>query len=67
VKQVAITVTTGGGGNIYRSTGGNGSNQTVSVSVSNGKVSVSGSGIELDNISNAADSSALNFNITQLQ
>ena len=67
-NQVLITTTTNGvSGNIYGSTGGNGSNQTVTVSVSNGKVSVSGSGIEMYDINNVADSSALQLNITQLQ
>jgi hypothetical protein len=66
--QVAIAATTGGAaGNVYGSTGGNGSNQTVAVTVSNGKLSVSGSGIEMYNVNNASDSSAINFNITQLQ
>jgi hypothetical protein len=66
--QVQVLTTTGGAaGNVYDATGGNGSNQTVSVSVSNGKLTVSGSGIEMYNVNNPSDSSALNFNVTQLQ
>ena len=50
----------------YWPTGGNGTNQTVTVSVSNlGKITVSGSGIELYNSTNPGDSSSLNFNISQ--
>ena len=63
--QVAITGTTDGTANNYKSTGGNGSNQTVTISVSNGKVSVTGSGVELVNLVSPADSSALSVNITQ--
>jgi hypothetical protein len=65
-SQVGIELTTGGNANDYSSTGGNGT-QTVSVTVSNGKVSISGSGIMMYNTVNPSDSSALNFNITQLQ
>jgi hypothetical protein len=65
--QIAITATTDGSTNNYRSTGGNGGNQTVTVSVSNGKVTVSGAGIELVNLTAPADSSALSLNIIQLQ
>ena len=65
--QVGILVTTDGTSQItYGSTGGNGA-QTVSVTVSNGKVSVTGSGIMMDNSLRTSDSAALNFNITQLQ
>lgn len=64
--QVAITATTAGATNSYRSTGGNGNNQTVTISVSNGKVNVNGSGVELVNTSSPADSAALSVNITQL-
>ena len=49
----------------YFPTGGNGFNQTVSVTVSNGKLNISGSGIEMVNSINPSDSSALNFSITQ--
>jgi len=64
--QVAITATTGGSANNYKSTGGNGSNQTVTISVANGKVTVAGSGVELINLTAPADSAALTVNITQL-
>lgn len=64
--QVSIMASTGGGTATYGSTG-NGSNQTVTVSVSGGKVSVSGSGIELVNSTTPSDSSALTLNVTQLQ
>lgn len=50
----------------YQSTGGGGA-EIVQVSYSNGLISVSGSGIELINSNNAADSSALSLNIGQLQ
>ena len=53
-------------GPMYQSTGGNGL-QTVSVSVSNGKINLTGSGIELSDTTNPSDSGALTFNITQLQ
>jgi hypothetical protein len=49
---------------VYAPTGGNGSNQTVTVTVTGGKVSVSGNNIELVGMTQS-DSSALNFNITQ--
>jgi len=64
--QVSITATTDGSANNYKSTGGNGSNQTVTISVSNGKVSVTGSGVELVNLTSLSDSAALSVNITQL-
>ena len=65
--QVAIAATTAGGTVNYTSTGGNGTNDIVTVSVSNGKVTVTGSGVELVNTASASDSSALTLNITQLQ
>lgn len=64
--QVAITGTTAGSTNSYKSTGGNGNNQTVTINVSGGKVSVNGSGVELVNVSAPSDSSALSVSITQL-
>jgi hypothetical protein len=64
--QINILLSIVGGTTNYTCTGGNGT-QTVSVTVSNNKLSVSGSGITLSNDQNASDSSALNFNITQLQ
>lgn len=53
-------------GTIYYSTGGNGHEQ-ITVSVSGGKVTASGSGIELSSNVNPADSASLNFNVTQTQ
>jgi hypothetical protein len=63
--QVNITATTGGvNDTLYTATGGNGSNQTIAVTVSNGIVSVSGTGIEIyTNNAGVIDSSALSFNI----
>jgi len=52
--------------NNYISTGGNGT-EKVKVTVSNGKISVSGSGIEMTNTGLGADSTALTFNINQTQ
>lgn len=48
----------------YISTGGNGGNQTVSVSIVNNKLNISGRGIVLANVSNPLDSSVVDFNIT---
>jgi len=52
--------------NNYISTGGGG-NQKVNVTVSGGKISISGTGIEMVNIGLGTDSAALTFNITQTQ
>jgi hypothetical protein len=49
----------------YSSTGGKG-NETVTVTVKDGIVTVSGAGIELANQKNKDDKSALTFNITIL-
>jgi hypothetical protein len=62
--QVQIVTTIGGiSGTSYASTG-SGSGQTVNVTVSGGKVSIAGSGI---NMSNCTSSATLSLNITQLQ
>jgi hypothetical protein len=62
-NQVSVTTT-----NLYEvnyvSTGGNGA-ETVKVTISNGLISVSASGIEMLNASGGTDSSALYFNITE--
>ena len=67
-NQVAVLVgyTEPGLLNFYSGTGGNG-NQKISVSVNNGKLNITGTGIEVANTNNTADSAALNFNITQTQ
>jgi hypothetical protein len=52
--------------NNYISTGGGG-NQKVNVTVSGGKISISGTGIEMVNTGLGTDSTALTFNITQTQ
>jgi hypothetical protein len=66
--QVTISLTLGGLTNVYQSTGGTGTQQ-VFVTINNGKISVSGSNIELENYNSAisVDSAALSFNITQTQ
>ena len=53
-------------GIMYQSTGGNGL-QTVSVSISNSKMSLTASGIELSDTTNPSDSGTLTFTINQLQ
>ena len=66
-SQVSISL--GAGTSTYYSTGGNGSNQFVMVTVTGGKVAVatmSGSPVELLNVaSNSTDSSGTTFSITQ--
>jgi len=65
--QIQIVTTIGGvNGKTYVSTGGNGA-ETIAVTVSGGKVTLIGSGIEMYTPSNPSDSSALSLNITQLQ
>jgi hypothetical protein len=66
--QVAIIASLGSSvaGLNYQSTGGNGS-QTVHVSISNGKISLTGSRIEMSSTTNSSDSAALSLNINQLQ
>ena len=64
--QVGITLSTNNGANQYWATAGNyGFNQSVDVTVSGGKVSITGQGIEIKNVFPASDSAVLNFNITQ--
>lgn len=65
--QVLITVAlmTSSGLNYYSSTGGNGRNDTVAVVVTNGKLSVSSSKVELMNTVGQYDSTSLSFSITQ--
>ena len=65
--QVLITVAlmTSGSLNYYSSTGGNGRNDTVVVTVANGKLTVAGSKIELMNTVGQYDSTSLSFSITQ--
>ena len=64
-NQVYITLTLSGTNDtLYHTTGGNG-NETVQVTISNGNLSIKGSGIELANANNLSDSSSLNLNIVQ--
>jgi PKD repeat protein len=51
----------------YESTGGNGTIQTVNVTISNGLISITGSGISLYNSSNTLDTASIDFTINQLQ
>jgi PKD repeat protein len=63
--QVGMYLTTEGvSEDTYYSTGGNGSNQTVRVTVLNGKLSIAGSGIEFGN---GFDSGSVNIHINQTQ
>jgi hypothetical protein len=66
-SQVSLSL--GAGANTYYSTGGNGSNQFVMVTVSGGKVSVStmaNSPVELLNVASlSTDSSGVTFSISQ--
>ena len=66
-SQVSISL--GAGTNTYYSTGGNGVNQMINVTVSGGKVSVAtmaNSPVELLNVaSNSTDSAAATFSISQ--
>lgn len=52
----------------YNATGGNGTNQHVTVSVSGGKVSVSGKGMVMKNVTttSATDSATFTLHVTQL-
>lgn len=54
------------GSKTYFSTGGNGSNQNVSVSISDSIVVVSGNNIEMVNQTNQSDSSGLDFNVKNI-
>jgi len=66
--QVTLRMVFGGSLNSYMSTGGSG-NETVSITINNGKLNITGSGIEMAHYYGAAitDSAALAFNITQTQ
>ncbi len=66
-SQVGVTLTVGTNNPVYySSTGGNGSNQSVQVSVSStGKLTATGSGIMLSNNTNPSDSATVSLNITQ--
>ncbi len=67
-NQVTLRLVRGGSFNTYMSTGGDG-HQTVSVTVSNGKITISGTNIEMAHYNSTlvTDSTALSFNITQTQ
>ena len=67
-KEVYIILSSGGTSPVYYNpTGGNGSNQTITVAMIDGKYHVTGSGIEMYTASNSSDSSVLNFDIIQTQ
>jgi hypothetical protein len=53
-------------GHYYQSTGGDG-NETVSVTYSNGKISLTGTGIEMSDTTHTPDSAAMSINIVQQQ
>jgi hypothetical protein len=63
--MINATLTGAINGQFY-SSGGNG-DQKVTVTVANGKISLSGQGIEMLNAANASDSTVLSLNITQTQ
>jgi len=64
-NQVAIAVNSYGvSDTLYQATGGNGS-QTVSVTVADGKINISGSGIEVANTVTPSDSAIVSFNLVQ--
>ncbi len=67
-KFVMLRMVFGGSLNNYMSTGGDG-NQQVQVTVTNGKIRITGSAIEMAHYYSTiiTDSAALNFNITQTQ
>ena len=69
VTETQVSISLGAGANTYESTGGNGSNQMVMVTVTNGKVAVAtlaNSPVELMNVaSNSVDSSGVTFSVTQ--
>jgi hypothetical protein len=62
--MINATISGASSASYYSSGSGTGS---VSVDVVNGKLSLSGTGIEMLNTANTSDSSALSFNITQTQ
>lgn len=66
--QVALSANIGPAvaGTYYRSTGGNG-NETVYVTVSKGKISLTGSGIEMSDTTHTSDTATLSLNIVQQQ
>jgi hypothetical protein len=49
----------------YRSTNGNG-NQKIQITISNNTMNITGTGIELVNVSNAADSAALSISVSSV-
>lgn len=64
-NQVNVYASIGGvNDTLYTATGGGGSNQTISVNVSNGVITASGSNIEiLYNVGGLVDSNVLSFNV----
>jgi hypothetical protein len=69
LTESQVSISLGAGSSTYYSTGGNGSNQMVMVTVTNGKVAVAtiaNSPVELLNVaSNSTDSSGVTFSISQ--
>jgi hypothetical protein len=67
VDATQVTINLAVNGNTYQSTGGNGANQTINVTVSNGVVTaVASSAVELLNIaSGSVDSSGVTFSVVQ--
>jgi len=65
--QVTINATIGDSAMLnYQSTGGNGTEMVV-VAISNGQMTLTGSGIEMINSALASDSAALSLHLAQLQ
>ena len=62
---IFLDIDVAGSFSTYTSTGGNGSNQILNVTVTNGKMKITGSNIMLQNTDFPFDSSALRLNIHQ--
>lgn len=61
--SIGVGIINGAGLTFYSTTGGNGK-ETVNVIVSDGKMKISGTGIELANQNNPKDTAPLSFDIT---
>jgi hypothetical protein len=62
--QLVVYLNTGGTKNNYASTGGNGT-EKINLTVKDGKINLSGTGIEMVSQTTDADSAALDLNFTQ--